>query len=251
MLPEHSIFISYRRSDSIYATERIYDQLTSHYGSRSVFKDVDSIPYGADFREHIRHWISRCQVLLAVIGPTWLTVTSDGKQRLDNPEDWVRTEIEAALAQKIVVIPLLIDHAPMPDVKKLPDSLQAISYYNRAQVRPNPDFHHDVKRLIQNLDRILDQSEKGSETALKPKNNKSISLRQNSRFLPIKANELKKRISALLDDYEALSSQLSYTINAAEKNNLNRQKDFLEKEIEELEVELKTVQVDNEVNPMA
>ena len=103
MTDSNAIFISYRRSDSNDVVGRIYDFLSQHFGPDVVFKDVDSIPLGVDFREHLNQTVGRCQVLVAVIGPTWVEVLQD---RLDQPAvDWVRAEIETALERKIPVIP--------------------------------------------------------------------------------------------------------------------------------------------------
>jgi hypothetical protein len=60
------IFISYRREDSADVTGRIYDRLVGVFGREAIFKDVDSIPLGVDFRKHLDKEVSRCQVLLAV-----------------------------------------------------------------------------------------------------------------------------------------------------------------------------------------
>ncbi|HEY9662941.1 MAG TPA: hypothetical protein V6C65_31235, partial [Allocoleopsis sp.] len=73
------------------------------------FKDVDSIPFGVDVRTHLSQGVGHCRVLVAVIGSTWLNVEDgEGNRRLDNPNDWVRAEIETALGRKIPVIPLLV-----------------------------------------------------------------------------------------------------------------------------------------------
>ena len=98
----NAIFISYRRSDSNDVSGRIYDRLAAHFGATAVFKDVHSIPYGADFPTYIRQELSHCRVLLAVIGPTWLTAEKHGQRRLDNPADWVRIEIQLALENEVV-----------------------------------------------------------------------------------------------------------------------------------------------------
>jgi hypothetical protein len=241
MLSPGSIFISYRRSDSIDVTGRIYDQLTSHYGQGVVFKDVDSIPYGTDFREHIRHWIYRCQVMIAVIGPTWLAAKdSDGNPKLENLQDWVRLELETALERKILIIPLLVSNAQPIRALELPDSLQAIAHLNCAQARPDPDFHQDLKRLIKNLNAFLSPQKEAlsvNPTFQTPELKRLGS--KSTRLSAVKANELEKRLSACFEDYEALSHQLSYISNAVENNNLKRQQLSLEKEIVDLEIELK------------
>lgn len=156
-MPEsHTIFLSYRRSDSNDVSGRIYDRLASHFGAATIFKDVHSIPYGEDFPSYIQEQIARCKVLLAVIGPTWLTVTKDGQRRLENPADWVRLEIQTALEnEKIAVIPLLVGKTRLPAKAELPEVLMPLATLNSAQARPDPDFHQDMKRLIRRLEEIL------------------------------------------------------------------------------------------------
>ena len=89
------IFLSYRREDSKGVAGRIYDRLRGYFGPDAVFFDVDSVPLGVDFQEYIESMLSHCGVFLAVIGPDWAGQINTGR-RIDNPEDWVRIEIEAA-----------------------------------------------------------------------------------------------------------------------------------------------------------
>jgi TIR domain len=148
-----TVFISYRRTDSRDVTGRIADRLTEHFGHDAVFKDVDSVPLGRDFRTHIAAAVQRCDVLLAVIGPTWLSVQDDdGRRRLTQPNDFVRIEIETALARDIPVVPVLVNEAALPTAESLPKGLKDLAYRQAARVRPDPDFHTDVSRLIQGLD---------------------------------------------------------------------------------------------------
>ena len=150
-----SIFISYRRSDSIGDTGRIYDYLERHFGRERVFKDVDSIPLGVNFRDYLDQEVGRCQVLIAVIGPTWLTVTGDdGHRRLDSPTDFVRLEIESALTQKIPVIPLLVNDSTMPKAAELPEGLKALADWQNIVIRHDPDFRRDVNKLIQGIESL-------------------------------------------------------------------------------------------------
>lgn len=92
------IFVSYRRQESSHLAGRLYDRLADRFGEDQVFIDVDIIEPGVDFAEEIFRAVTACKVLLAVIGPTWLTATDErGRRRLDVPDDIVRLEIEAAL----------------------------------------------------------------------------------------------------------------------------------------------------------
>jgi len=114
------IIVSYRRSDSQAMAGRIYDRLSAHYGDESVFMDIDKIPFGTDFREHIRKVLLDGDILLAVIGPNWLGKTADGGSRISDDADPVRVEIETALRQKTTVIPILVDGAAMPSSAPVP-----------------------------------------------------------------------------------------------------------------------------------
>jgi hypothetical protein len=151
------IFISYRREDSGDAAGRLCDCLRTRFGHGNVFMDVDSIPYGADFPQHLAQTVSRCDVLLAVIGERWLEIRYDegpkkDQRRLDDPEDFVRIEIQSALTRDIPVVPVLIGQASMPHAEELPDDLKQLAFRNAAEVRPGRDFRAHVDRLAQSLD---------------------------------------------------------------------------------------------------
>ena len=154
------LFISYRRRDSADATGRIYDRLLAHFGHEAVFLDVDGIPLGMDFRKHLSEAVGQCEVLVAVIGEHWLTACSEqgpflGRRRLDDPQDYVRIEIEAALARGIPVVPVLVAHATMPSEADLPVGLKDLAYRNAAEVRSGPNFGGQVGRLIRGLEQLL------------------------------------------------------------------------------------------------
>ncbi|MEO1446259.1 MAG: SUMF1/EgtB/PvdO family nonheme iron enzyme, partial [Cyanobacteria bacterium J06635_11] len=142
------IFISYRRSDAAAEAGRIYDALEPHFGRESIFMDVDALEAGEDFRARLREAVEQCQVLLAVISKGWLQATDEaGHRRLDNPADWVRLEIETALARNIRVIPVLSEGIAMPLASELPQSLQPLVYRHAAFVRHNRDFRNDMEVL--------------------------------------------------------------------------------------------------------
>ncbi|MBF6592540.1 MAG: TIR domain-containing protein, partial [Ktedonobacterales bacterium] len=143
------IFISYRREDSAATSGRIYDRLRDHFGKENVFIDVDSIPPGVNFERYIADILRQCGVQLAIIGPRWLDIRGkDGRRRLDDPQDPVRLEIEGALAQRIPIIPLLVEGATMPDPASLPPTLRELVKHHGMPVRYNPDFDGDMRRVI-------------------------------------------------------------------------------------------------------
>ncbi len=150
------IFISYRREDSADVSGRIRDRLEMKYGKEAVFTDVDSIPLGANFKEHIGLNVGQCKVFLPVIGPLWLTIKDNsGLRRLDSPKDFVKAEIEAALQRNIPVIPLLVQGASMPSAGDLPESINELAFRNSIPVRPDPDFRKDMDRLIKGISHYL------------------------------------------------------------------------------------------------
>jgi hypothetical protein len=100
----------------------------------------------------------QCTALLVIIGDKWLNITDrSGRRRLDDPRDFVRIEIEAGLKRNIPVIPLLIDDTIMPDEDDLPESLRRLVYRNGISIRPDPDFHRDMDRLINHLDQLINK----------------------------------------------------------------------------------------------
>src|SRR5947207_13552718 len=101
------IAISYRREDSLPVAGRLYDRLQQEFGKGRVFMDFDSIPYGVDFRDHIKQMIDDAQVLIALIGPAWAGKGEGLSRRIDDPADFIRLEIEYAFQRKIPVIPVL------------------------------------------------------------------------------------------------------------------------------------------------
>jgi hypothetical protein len=145
-----SVFISYRRGDAGDVVGRIYDRLTDRFGKPHVFKDVDSIPLGVDFRKHLADSVGKCRVFLAIISRGWLQ-QSDGERRIDQPNDFVRIEMEAALQRNIPVIPVLVQGASLPSEQDLPASIRELAYRNAAVVRADPDFNADIVRLMDGI----------------------------------------------------------------------------------------------------
>lgn len=149
------IFLSYRRADSAAFTLRLYDHLIAAFGKDHVFVDLDAIPPGVDFREHILSELQRCDVLLAIIGPKWLGPVHNGPPRIMSPDDNLRIEVETALGQGIPVVPVLIDGTPMPNRESLPESLGSLLFRNAARIDSlGRDFHVHTNRLIADLRRV-------------------------------------------------------------------------------------------------
>src|SRR5512132_448110 len=149
------IFISYRRDDSRGYAGRLQGDLSRRYTDEHVFRDIE-IPPGADFGEYITGLVDKCNVVLAIIGPGWLDARDrDGVRRLDDPQDWVRLEIERALARDgVEVIPVLVDGARLPPREELPESLLALRRRNAFELSDRR-WDYDVEELGKHLDRLL------------------------------------------------------------------------------------------------
>ena len=141
------IFISYRRDDSAGYTRAIYDRLVQHFSKDRVFMDVDAIEPGLPFDEAIKHALDKCEVLLVVIGRHWLDTRDGLGPRINDPQDFVRLEIAAALSRNIRVIPVLLDGARMPGEDELPEALGALARRNALEIR-NSRFDVDTGTLI-------------------------------------------------------------------------------------------------------
>lgn len=147
------IFLSYRRDDSAGFAGRLADALEAEFGAGSVFRDVDDIRPGEDFVHAIQSHLRAVGAVLVMIGPLWLKAGADGRRRLDDPEDFVLQEIQAALGSDKPLIPLLVGGAKMPTADELPPSLAALARC-QAVVLSDGSWRGDVTQLITSL-RVL------------------------------------------------------------------------------------------------
>jgi hypothetical protein len=149
------IFISYRREDGATAARRLYERLVARFGAESVFIDVETIEVGDEFGQVIEEKVGFCDAVIAVIGPRWLTAGDPtGRRRLDDPRDWVRREIVAALRGGIKVFPVLVEGAALPRAGDLPRDLAKLGEHQALDLRAER-FDRDLERLLAALERLL------------------------------------------------------------------------------------------------
>jgi hypothetical protein len=153
-MPTPQIFISYRRDDSAGYARALCDDLARRFGAASVFMDVDDIAAGQAFGDVIQRAVGSSNVLLVLIGPRWLGERDALPARISEPGDFVRREVESALARGLQVIPLLIDGTPMPAEPLLPDSLRPLASLHALEIG-NTRFAADTERLAQALRAVL------------------------------------------------------------------------------------------------
>lgn len=145
------IFINYRRGDDPGNTGRLFDRLQEAFQPEQLFMDVDSIAPGLDFVRVLEEQVGQCDALLAVIGKGWIDARDDtGARRLDNPEDFVRIEIESALKQDKRVIPVLVGDSHMPRPEELPEAIRPLARRNAVRLT-HERFRADAQGLIKAL----------------------------------------------------------------------------------------------------
>jgi predicted ATPase len=148
-----SVFISYRRQDSAPYAGRLYDALVELVGEGRVFMDVDTIQPGVDFEELTLSTLARSSVVLAVVGPGWLTAADEhGRRRLDDGDDFVRREVELALANDVAVVPVLVAGARMPAREQVPASIAAFCRRQAVEMSDRR-WRADVAHLVEVLER--------------------------------------------------------------------------------------------------
>ena len=160
----NGIFLSYRRDDSAGHAGRLYDTLVNHFGEDHIFMDVDTIEPGDDFVAVIERAVASCQVLIAVIGRQWLARSGESIRLLENPNDFVRIEIAAALERDILVIPVLVQRALMPSPTELPEDLSTLSRRNAFELS-DYRWQFDVEELIRAVEAGLLETTKDHRPA--------------------------------------------------------------------------------------
>lgn len=168
------VFISYRRQDSAMAVGRICDRLALELGNHLIFRDIDDIPLGVKFTDHIDRNLRKCTVILAVIGNDWVGRRPNGTRRIDEFADFVRLEIEIGLQRGIPLIPVIIEPAEMLSPSELPPSISELAYINGLRLDPGRDFHVHMSRLIAELRRYIGQQP--DSTRKLPKSSVSMDL---------------------------------------------------------------------------
>jgi hypothetical protein len=140
-----AFFLSYRRNDVADMVGRLHDRLSMRFGAHAVFRDVDSIAVGADFRRALEHALQESRALVAVIGPKFLPTPAP------SGADYVVEEIALALERALPIVPVLVSTVPMPSADQLPARIRPLSFLQACRLRGDPDFSADAERLIKVL----------------------------------------------------------------------------------------------------
>lgn len=142
------VFINYRRADSRPDAARLYDLLTAEFGKSAIFMDVDVLRPGQRFDKELERALSRCDVFLSLIGPRWLELLQE--RQASGALDLVQVEIAEALKRNILVVPVLIDGAPMPRADALPDAIRPLVLHHGHSLTYS-GFNRDTHALINTI----------------------------------------------------------------------------------------------------
>ncbi len=164
------IAISYRRADSAAICRAIFDRLAQHYGSESVFIDIDRIPFGENFHDYIAHTLEKTDVLLVVVGPKWRGPRGKALARIEDADDPVRLELETAAAGGTSILPVLVHNARMPGESDLPKTLAWFAALNAARVDEARDFDVHMAALIKAIDERTAESRRSRFGEVAPNN---------------------------------------------------------------------------------
>jgi TIR domain len=158
------IFINYRRGDDPGTTGRLFDRLQDDFDPEQLFLDVDNIAPGLDFVRELNDRVAECDIVLAIIGRGWLDArNAGGKRRLDDPDDFVRIEIESALKQNKRVIPVLVGEGQLPRPEDLPETLRPLARRNAVRLT-HERFRADTQGLIKALQQALEEIDARQQT---------------------------------------------------------------------------------------
>ena len=175
------IFINYRRGDDASAAHALVGRLEQAFAPEQLFMDVDNIEPGLDFVRVLNDQVAQCDVLISIIGKNWLDARDeDGARRLDNPDDFVRIEIETALRQDKRVIPVLVGQAQMPRPDDLPDTLRPLARRNAVRLT-HERFRSDAQGLIRALQDGLKEIEAQREAEAEAKRRAQTEAEQKQR----------------------------------------------------------------------
>jgi TIR domain len=188
-------FVCYRREDCLIHSSALVDGLTMRLPDWSIFRDIESIPPGVDWRERIGREIAVCSVILVMIGDNWLDRNRDGKRRVDDPEDQLALEISSAMERGVTVIPVLVEGARMPQKSELPSRIADLTRFN-AMSLTDPHWTADIDRLARRLRELREQT---TPTTARSENTLQIPSRVTSPWLASTVPEMtKEQLGALV-----------------------------------------------------
>jgi hypothetical protein len=158
-MPRYAVFVNYRTDDTWTVANWLHKELSQRFGADKVFMAKESIEGGVEYPERMMDALRDSAVVVALVGKSWLASTDEhGGRRLDNPADWVRVELETALARGIEILPVAVDGGLIPDTTVLPASLERFAL-RQALPLSTDDFDEGFARVAARIEELLTGSE--------------------------------------------------------------------------------------------
>jgi HEAT repeat protein len=152
------IFLSYRRSDSGDASLRLYEAIRRRFGADSIYMDTASTAWGEEWPSALEDAIAEADVVIVVIGSVWINAQGEwGRRRIDQPNDWVRREIELALGLGKATLPVLVGDVAMPPPEALPPEIAELGSRQALPLR-DEEWHQHVEDLLTQLESRMSES---------------------------------------------------------------------------------------------
>ncbi len=146
-----AIYISYRWRGAKDIADALTAELSAALPGVDVFQDSASLQPGDHWPTRLQEALNLASVLLVLIDRDWLRYADEyGRRRLDNPEDWVRLEIERALTRGVPILPILLDEAVLPPAQGLPESLRPLTQFQAISLRS-----HDSGAIAERIRSLL------------------------------------------------------------------------------------------------
>ena len=137
------VFVSYRHEDAEADAGRLYDTLAAELGQEALYKDVENIAIGRNWKRAVREALADSAAVLFVMGPDW---------RLSPA---IEFELQLALASDVPVVPILVRKADLVQLSsRLPAPLSEISE-RRAVTVNHASWSRDCRELLEMLKRVL------------------------------------------------------------------------------------------------
>jgi hypothetical protein len=145
------VFISYRWGDSRDLAYLLHTHLARAFGPEHVHLDQMGARLGGDFQDRLDDGLRASSAMLVLIGPAWNPeVPGTDRRRLDDENDPIRYEVDAALSAAMHVIPVMSSDVPIPVAADLPECLRPLLRREIARIYPTM-VTASIKRIVDDL----------------------------------------------------------------------------------------------------
>ena len=143
------LFISYRRSDSAHAAQRVRACVQARFGDAAVFIDRE-IPAGTLWAEQLELQLKQCTGVVVLVGDAFLRELRQHEKSPQAEPDALAWEIETAIRLKKTIYPVVIGAIDMPEPRQLPEAIRGFAAYQAVFAR-EPAFDAALAVLLKSI----------------------------------------------------------------------------------------------------